>query len=142
MFAIQNIKTGKFLTGTDYRYQPFRQITNANAMKTYDNLASAKADFISRKCGREYRIVNLGNIVVKEVIGFDMVDCYDILPGDWKNGGRQRCLKFHTESALRYRGLLMMKTVLPLLPGCALRWRSLCRSLMKSWRSASIFPAS
>ena len=51
MFAIQNIKTGKFVSGTDYRYFPRHQFTSFNKMLTYDNLSAAKADFNSRMCG-------------------------------------------------------------------------------------------
>lgn len=40
MFAIQNIKTGKFVYGTDYRYFPRHQ-------RTYNCLNHARADFIS-----------------------------------------------------------------------------------------------
>lgn len=41
MFAIQNQKTGKFLYGTDYRYNPPRQRTNFNEMRTYSDLRYA-----------------------------------------------------------------------------------------------------
>lgn len=41
MFAIQNQKTGKFLYGTDYRYNPPRQRTSFNEMRTYSDLRYA-----------------------------------------------------------------------------------------------------
>lgn len=45
MFAIQNIKTGKFLYGTDYRYRPPHQRTSKTKMLTYSSIAEAAHDF-------------------------------------------------------------------------------------------------
>lgn len=45
MFAIQNIKTGKFLYGTDYRYRPPHQRTSNTKMLTYSSIAEAAHDF-------------------------------------------------------------------------------------------------
>lgn len=54
MFAIQNIKTGKFLYGTDYRYRPPHQRTSNTKMLTYSSIAEAAHDFwVKRKCGAE-----------------------------------------------------------------------------------------
>ena len=72
MFAIQNIETGKFVYGTDYRYpkpnKKFNQRTSHNQMLTYADLEQAKFDFRHRGCGKDYRIVVLKTIEVKRVI--------------------------------------------------------------------------
>lgn len=66
MFAIQNIKTGKFLYGTDYRYRPSK-----TKMLTYSSIAEAAHDFwVKRKCGKDYRIVVLKSVEVKRVIDY------------------------------------------------------------------------
>ena len=71
MFMIQNIKTGKFVYGTDYRYNPPRQRTSHNKALTYDTKDHAKSDFMYRHCGKQYRVVCLKTIEVKQVIDFD-----------------------------------------------------------------------
>lgn len=81
MFAIQNIKTGKFVTGTDYRYYPPRQRTHKNQMLTYGDLYSAKSDFNYRSCGKDYRIVCLKTIEVKRIIDYDSPGEYKVHPG-------------------------------------------------------------
>ena len=72
MYAIQNIKTGKFVYGTDYRYQKpnkkYNQRTSRNQMLTYADYKSAKNDFRARGCGKDYRIVVLKTVEVKRVI--------------------------------------------------------------------------
>lgn len=68
MYAIQNIKTGKFMYGTDYRYSPPRQRTSNNRMLTYDDLWLAKCDFLHRKCGKDYKIAVLKTVEVKRLI--------------------------------------------------------------------------
>lgn len=68
MYAIQNIKTGKFLYGTDYRYNPRHQRTSFEKMKTYDEYFFAECDFLSRGCSKNYRIVELEPIKVKRVL--------------------------------------------------------------------------
>lgn len=87
MFAIQNIKTGKFLYGTDYRYFPPHQRTSRNQALTYDSLARAKADFRGRRCGKDYRVVCLKTIGVKRVIDFDTENGYEIFNEDWGDEG-------------------------------------------------------
>lgn len=68
MYAIQNIKTGKFLYGTDYRYFPPHQRTSFEQMLTFDEYFYAECAFISRRCGRDYRIVELEKVKVKRVL--------------------------------------------------------------------------
>lgn len=87
MFAIQNIKTGNFLYGTDYRYFPPHQRTSRNQALTYDSLATAKADFRSRRCGKDYRVVCLKSIEVKRIIDFNTENCYEIYDEDWSDEG-------------------------------------------------------
>lgn len=67
MYAIQNIKTGKFVYGTDFRYFPIHQLTSENRMITYATPGEAKRDFICRKCGKDYRIVVLKTVEVKRI---------------------------------------------------------------------------
>lgn len=72
MYAIQNIKTGKFVYGTDYRYgrlgEKHNQRTSKNKMLTYDDYYLAAEDFRHRGCGKDYRIVVLKTVEVKRVI--------------------------------------------------------------------------
>lgn len=68
MYAIQNIKTGKFVYGTDYRYYPRRQLTSRNRMLTYEFIQQAESDFFHRHCGKDYRIVVLKTVEVKRVL--------------------------------------------------------------------------
>ncbi len=85
MFAIQNIKTGKFVFGTDYRYSLPHQRTSHFCMLAYDSLAYAKLNFISRKCSsRYYRIVVLKPVEVDRIIDFNCEQGYDVVPEDWK----------------------------------------------------------
>ena len=77
MFAIRNIKTGKFLTGTDYRYHPPHQRTSNRKMLTYEDKWSAALDFNARGCGKDYRIVVLKRVEVKKVINFNTDDGYE-----------------------------------------------------------------
>lgn len=80
MYAIQNIKTGKFVYGTDYRYgrsgKKFNQRTSKDQMLTFDDYYVAAQTFRSRGCGKNYRIVVLKTVEVERVIEFDMPDRY------------------------------------------------------------------
>lgn len=67
MFAIQNIKTGDFVYGTDFRYSPPHQRTSNRQMLTFATLHEARGAFLTRKCGKDYRIVCLKTIQVKAV---------------------------------------------------------------------------
>ena len=72
MYAIQNIKTGKFVYGTDYRYprpnKKWNQRTSHDQMLTYADYESARIDFRRRGCGKDYRVVVLKTVEVKRVI--------------------------------------------------------------------------
>ena len=86
MYAIQNVKTGKFVYGTDYRYHPHRQRTSKNQMLTYEDLLDAKYDFLHRKCGKDYKIVVLETVKVKRIIepprGYDDLSHSDYIQSD------------------------------------------------------------
>lgn len=71
MYAIQNIKTGKFLYGTDYRYRPPHQRTSNTKMLTYSSIAEAALPLNPKVvCGKDYRIVVLKSVEVKRVINY------------------------------------------------------------------------
>lgn len=80
MYAIQNIKTGKFVYGTDYRYcrpgEKYNQFTSENLMLTFEDYYSAAEAFRRRGCGKDYRIVVLKTVEVKRIIEFDMPGRY------------------------------------------------------------------
>lgn len=76
MYAIQNIKTGKFVYGTDYRFSKPRQQTSKDQMLTFNDYYVAAEIFRSRKCGKNYRIVELKPVEVKRVIDFDLPNRY------------------------------------------------------------------
>ena len=67
MYAIQNIKTGEFVYGTDYRYNPPHQRTSKYQIITYSYSWDAQIDFKKRKCGKDYRIVVLKTIEVERI---------------------------------------------------------------------------
>lgn len=90
MFAIQNIKTGEFVYGTDYRYFPPHQRTSRNRVLTFETLAHAKSDFRGRRCGKAYRVVCLKTVEAKRVIDFDSEDGYEISGEDWEDTDGQR----------------------------------------------------
>lgn len=57
MYAIRNKRTKKWLYGTDYRYHPVRQRTSEDRAMIFEDFESAKAEYICRRCGKEYDIV-------------------------------------------------------------------------------------
>lgn len=70
-----NIKTGKFVYGTDYRKgtnaknnRTFNQRTSKNKMLTFADKEEAEQAFKVRGCGNDYRIVVLKTIEVKRII--------------------------------------------------------------------------
>lgn len=66
MYAILNIRTGKFVYGTDFRFYPPHQRTSKTKLLTYSSLAEAAHDFwVKRKCGKDFRIVVLKKIEVE-----------------------------------------------------------------------------
>lgn len=91
MYAIQNIKTGKFVYGTDYRYgrpgKKFNQRTSKNQMLTFEYYEAATEAFRSRGCGKNYRIVVLKTVEVKRVIDFDKPDGY-LTYWEWVEAGK------------------------------------------------------
>lgn len=81
MYAIQNIKTGKFVYGTDYRYNPPRQLTRKDEMLTYHMDLQAFNDFKKRRCGKDYRIVVLKTVEVKRVTDLHTKTFIEVLRG-------------------------------------------------------------
>lgn len=65
MFVIQNIKTKKFVSGSDRRYDPPHQITSNSAALTFEDWQDAKRAFTIRRCNQDYKIVE-AEIKVKE----------------------------------------------------------------------------
>lgn len=68
MYAIQNIKTGKFLYGTNFGYGHNNQRTSFEQMLTFGDYDSAECAFLHRQCSRDYRIVELEPVRVKAVL--------------------------------------------------------------------------
>ena len=78
MYAIINIKTKKFVYGTDYRHfrrvdsefpKSFNQRTSTDRALTYDSEEAAKSDMLIRGMGKDYRIVRIQLSIVGEVNG-------------------------------------------------------------------------
>ena len=72
MYAIMNIKTGKFVYGTDFRryrnIRTYNQRTSKNKMLTFADQEEAEHAFKIRGCGNDYRIVVLKTIEVKRIL--------------------------------------------------------------------------
>lgn len=68
-YAIQNIKTKKFVYGTDYHYNPPHQFTHSNGALLWITVEEAQFQFIHRECGKNYRIVEIEPLRVKEQFG-------------------------------------------------------------------------
>ena len=64
MYAIKNVKTNKWVYGTDYRYHPPKQRTSMGCALIFESLEEAEIIFKNRKCGKDYKIVQ---IEIKEV---------------------------------------------------------------------------
>jgi len=100
-----SIPPSNFLYGTDYRYFPPHQRTSRNQALTYDSLATAKADFLHRRCGKDYRVVCLKTIEIKRIIDFDAENCYEIYDEDWSDEGGE-------ENSERNAGLVSMTSLM------------------------------
>ena len=71
MFAIQNIKTGKFCTAQTTDTVLLTSVPATRKMLTYSSIAEAAQDFwVKRECGKDYRIVVLKSVEVKRVIDY------------------------------------------------------------------------
>ena len=72
MYAIMNIKTGKFVYGTDYtrhrNTRIYNQRTSKNKMLTFATIEEVMQAFKIRGCGNDYRIVELKTIEVKRIL--------------------------------------------------------------------------
>lgn len=83
MYAIQNIKTNKFVYGTDKRHCPPHQRTSKRKMLTYGHIYEAITDFKSRRCGKDYRVVEIGEPAVKTVFENITEDLEKVAEYDW-----------------------------------------------------------
>lgn len=67
MFAIQNKITGQWVYGTNYRFSPPRQrISNRQAL-TYEERSYAESDFQTRRCNKDYAVVEVTLNIIKDV---------------------------------------------------------------------------
>lgn len=65
-YCIINKRTGLFVYGTDYRYNPPHQRTGMGRALTYPSREKAEMDFDHRQCGRDYKIVKVRMEVVND----------------------------------------------------------------------------
>ena len=65
-YAIQNRRTGKFVVGTDWRFSPPHQRTNAHAGMMFSERFDAEMTMVNRGCGGEYRVVEVKPLEVVE----------------------------------------------------------------------------
>ena len=66
-YAIWNNKYKKWLYGTDFRCNPYRQILNEDTPKLWAEEMSALWEFERRGCGKEYKVVLVEVISICEV---------------------------------------------------------------------------
>ncbi len=71
-----NTKTEKYLFGSDYRYHPPHQRTSKKRALTYETMEDAIHDMKHRKCGLDYRVVE---------INVELVRVLDLKPSDLNN---------------------------------------------------------
>lgn len=68
MYAIKNKITGQWLYGTNYRgYPPIQRISNRQAL-IFETLEDAECEFKRRECGKDYKIVEVKLLDIKEWI--------------------------------------------------------------------------
>lgn len=65
-YAIQNRRTGKFVTGTDWRFSPPHQITEFEVGMLFTEKIDAVMTMDRRRCGDDYRVVEVKPL---EVVG-------------------------------------------------------------------------
>ena len=68
MYAIQNVKTGQWVYGTDFRYPIPHQRTSKDQMMTWEDEDAVKLEFSRRKCGKDYKIAVLKTVEVKRYL--------------------------------------------------------------------------
>ncbi len=69
VYVIKNKKTGKLVTGTDYRYHPPHQITDGGEILVYMDKPQAENDFRLRQCGKNYKVVEMG-LLLDSIVSF------------------------------------------------------------------------
>ena len=67
MYAIINKRTNEFVYGTDFRTRHHKQRTSKEQMLTFEYLDSCEKEFEHRKCGKDYKIVEV-EVTVKDKI--------------------------------------------------------------------------
>lgn len=83
LYAIYNIKTKKFVYDTDKRHHQPHQRTSKGKMLTYGHVYEAITDFKLRSCGNDYRVVEIGEPVVKTVFENITEDFEEVVGYDW-----------------------------------------------------------
>lgn len=73
-YAIQNQRTKKFVTGTDYRYHPPHQRTSEIVGLMFENEEIAMNAFKHRHCGKDYQIVEIEPITIKKYNPLKVLD--------------------------------------------------------------------
>jgi len=59
MYAIRHKKTNKWLYGTDYREQPYKQRTSYDMALTFEDKDEAEWEFKKRRCSKDFEIVKV-----------------------------------------------------------------------------------
>lgn len=68
MFAIQDTKTGKWVYGTDFRYNPPHQRTSNNRVMIWDSVTDALFEYKRRKCGKKYKVAELKPLEIERYV--------------------------------------------------------------------------
>lgn len=58
-WAIKNRRTGKYVYGTDYRYNPPHQRTSYRKALIYEDEEECEMAMQHRECGKNYKAVNV-----------------------------------------------------------------------------------
>lgn len=66
MYAIKNIRTKKWMYGTDFRRRPRMQRTSSEKAMLFDEEMDALSEFKFRECGKDYKIVKVELVEVPE----------------------------------------------------------------------------
>ena len=65
-WAIKNSNTGKWLYGTKYGHGQNTQNTSYNRIQTWETKELAEIEYLYRKCGKEYKVVQVEIVEVTE----------------------------------------------------------------------------
>ena len=81
-YAIQNQRTKKFVTGTDYRYNPPHQITSKTTGLMFEDDEAVMHAFKNRHCGKDYQIVEIEPI---SLVKYHPLKIFDQILTDFVN---------------------------------------------------------